>query len=202
MLAAAASPVGGAMHPAALADELGRALPAGALATFDGGHTTFWSNDLTPALEPRTRFHEPGMGHLGFGLPAALALQARFPDRAVVGITGDGAFGFTMAELDTARRHGLRAVQVIHDNASWGVIHLAQDRSGFELGTALEGSDYAAVARALGCHGERIDRPDQVAPALDRALSSGLPAVIDARVAFVPHPGMPRFAAAGSPPAQ
>jgi acetolactate synthase-1/2/3 large subunit len=187
------------MHPAALADALGRALPADALVTFDGGHTTFWGNDLTPALEPRTRFHEPGMAHLGFGVAAALGLKARFPERPVVNITGDGAFGFTMAELDTARRHGLTAVHVIHDNASWGVIRLAQERSGFDLGTDLDGADYAAVARALGCHGERIDRPDQAAPALGRALDSGLPAVIDARVAFVPHPGMPRFAAAGMP---
>jgi acetolactate synthase-1/2/3 large subunit len=187
------------MHPAALADELGRALPRDALVAYDGGHTTFWSNDLTPALEPRSRFHEPGMAHLGFGLPCALALKALHPGRAAVNITGDGAFGFTMAELDTARRLGLAAVTVIHDNASWGVIRLGQSRGGFELGTDLEGTDYAAVARALGCHGERIERPEQVAPALERALASGLPAVIDARVAFVPHPGMRRFAAAGAP---
>jgi acetolactate synthase-1/2/3 large subunit len=187
------------MHPAALADALGRALPDDALAVYDGGHTTFWSNDLTPALEPRTRLHEPGMGHLGFGLPAALALKARFPDRAVVNVTGDGAFGFTMSELDTARRHGLAAVTVIHDNAAWGVIRFAQERGGFELGTELEGTDYAAVARALGCHGERVERPEEVAPALERSLASGLPAVVDAHVAFVPHPGMRRFAAAGNP---
>ena len=79
------------------------------------------------------------MAHLGFGLPAALALKARYPDRAVVNITGDGAFGFTMAELDTARRHGLAAVTVIHNNESWGVIRFGQGRGGFELGTALEG---------------------------------------------------------------
>jgi thiamine pyrophosphate-dependent acetolactate synthase large subunit-like protein len=196
---AAAQPIDGVMHPAALADELGRALPRDSLVAYDGGHTTFWSNDLTPALAPRTRFHEPGMGHLGFGIPCALALKATFPRRPVVNITGDGAFGFTMAELDSARRHGLPAVHVIHDNQAWGVIRLGQSRSGFDLGTALDGADYAAVARGLGCHGERVERPDEVAPALDRALASGLPAVIDARVAFVPHPGMRRFAGAGSP---
>jgi thiamine pyrophosphate-dependent acetolactate synthase large subunit-like protein len=196
---AGARPVDGVMHPAALADALGRALPRDALVNYDGGHTTFWSNDLTPAHEPRTRLHEPGMGHLGFGVPAALALKARFAERTVVNITGDGAFGFTMAELDTARRHGLAAVHVIHDNQSWGVIRMAQGMGSFELGTGLEGTDYAAVARALGCHGETVTRPEEVAPALDRALASGLPAVIDARVAFVPHPGMRRFAAAGTP---
>ena len=123
---------------------------------YDGGHTTFWSNDLTPALEPRTRFHDPGMAHLGFGLPYALALQAAHPGRPVVNVTGDGAFGFTLAELDTARRLGLPVVTVIHDNAAWGVIRFGQERAGFELDTALEGTDYAAVARAFGCHGERV----------------------------------------------
>ena len=187
----------GLMHPAALARELGDALPGDSLVAYDGGHTTFWSNDLTPATEPRTRFHEPGMAHLGFGLPYALALKALFPDRPAVNITGDGAFGFTLAELDTARRYGLPAVSVIHNNAAWGVIRLGQRIQEFELGTDLGGTDYAAIARAFGCHGEQIERVEEVAPALRRALDSGLPAVIDARVGFEPHPGMKRFAAAG-----
>jgi thiamine pyrophosphate-dependent acetolactate synthase large subunit-like protein len=187
----------GAMHPAALADALGRALPADALVVYDGAHTSFFSNDFTPALAPRTRFHEPGMGHLGFGIPYALALKGRFPERAVINITGDGAFGFTVAELDTARREGLAAVHVIHDNSAWGVIALGQRKAGFSLDTDLEGTDYVAIAAAFGCHAERITRPDEVAGALERALASGLPAVIDARTRLVPHPGLPRFGAAG-----
>ena len=185
------------LHPAALTVALAAALPADALVVYDGGHTTFWSNDLIPATEPRTRFHEPGMAHLGFGTPYANALSLLHPDRPVVQITGDGAFGFTIAELDTARRLGLRPVHVLHDNAAWGVIRLGQSRAGFELGTGLAGTDYAAVARAFGCHGERITRNEEIAPALDRAFASGLPAVIDAVVALAPHPGLPRFAAAG-----
>jgi acetolactate synthase-1/2/3 large subunit len=196
-LHALADTPGDAMHPAALAEEIGAALPPDSLVAYDGGHTTFWSNDLTPALDPRTRFHEPGMAHLGFGVPYAHALKLLFPDRAVLNITGDGAFGFTLQELDTARRHGIAAVHVIHNNEQWGVIRVGQERAGFELGTALEGADYAEIARAFGCHGERISRREEVAPALAGALSSGLPAVIDARVRFEPHPGLPRFAAAG-----
>lgn len=187
----------GPMHPARLALAIGEWLPDDALAVYDGGHTTFWSNDLTPAREPRTRFHDPGMAHLGFGLPYALALQAGNPGRPVVNITGDGAFGFTLAELDTARRHGLPVVTVIHDNAAWGVIRFGQQRAGFELDTSLEGTDYAAVARAFGCHGERVTELAEVAPALDRALASGLPAVVDVETCFVPHPSLPRFAAMG-----
>lgn len=185
------------MHPAVLAEELGRALPADALVAYDGAHTSFWTNDLTPALAPRTRFHEPGMGHLGFGLPYAIALKAEFPDRAVVNVTGDGALGFTLPELDVARRAGIAAVTVVHDNQAWGVIALGQGKAGFELGTSLEGTDYVAIARAFGCHAESVARPGEVGPALERALASGLPAVIDARVRFEPHPQMGRFAAVG-----
>lgn len=185
------------VHPAVLAAELGRALPADALVTYDGAHTSFFSNDFTPATTPRTRFHEPGMGHLGFGIPYANALKAAFPDRPVVNITADGAFGFTLQELDTARRYGLNAVHVIHNNSAWGVIRLGQKRAGFELGTDLAGTDHVAIARAFGCHAERIERREDVAPALQRALAAGAPAVIDVTTRLVPHPGLPRFGAAG-----
>jgi acetolactate synthase-1/2/3 large subunit len=137
------------------------------------------------------------MAHLGFGLPYALALQVAHPGRTVVNVTGDGAFGFTLAELDTARRHGLPVLTVIHDNAAWGVIRFGQARAGFELDTALEGADYAAAARAFGCHGETVTNAAEIRPALDRALASGLPAVVDVQTRFVPHPALPRFAAMG-----
>jgi acetolactate synthase-1/2/3 large subunit len=185
------------LHPAILAEVLGQALPADALVTYDGAHTSFFSNDFTPAREPRTRFHEPGMGHLGFGIPYANALKAAFPDRPVVNLTADGAFGFTVQELDTARRYGLNAVHVIHNNSAWGVIRLGQKRAGFELGTGLDGTDHVAIACAFGCHAERVTTRDEIVPALERALASGRPAVIDVTTRLVPHPGLPRFGAAG-----
>jgi thiamine pyrophosphate-dependent acetolactate synthase large subunit-like protein len=185
---------GAAMHPAALAKVLGEALPPDALAVFDGGHTTFWSNDLTPVQAPRTRFHDPGMSQLGFGLPYALALQRLYPGRPVVNITGDGSFGFTLQELDTARRARLPVMTVIHNNAAWGIIRAGQRAApDFEFGTALEGTDYAAIARGFGCHGETVQAVDEVGPALQRAMASGLPAVIDCATRFVPHPCMPAF---------
>ena len=187
----------GIMHPAQLARALGLALPDDALVVYDGAHTSFWSNDLTPVTASRTRFHDPGSGHLGFGVPYANALALLEPDRPVIDITGDGAFGFSVAELDTAVRYGLSVVHVIHDNQSWGVIAASQKRLGFALGTDLEGTDYAAIARGFGAHGERITSPGEVAPALARALAHDGPAVIDARVHFVPHPGLPRFGAMG-----
>ena len=188
------------MHPAQLARALGEALPEDALVVYDGAHTSFWSNDLTPVFGPRTRFHDPGSGHLGFGVPYAHALALLEPERPVVDITGDGAFGFSVAELDTAVRSGLSVVHVIHDNQAWGVIAQSQKRLGFELGTGLEGTDYAAIARGFGAHGEHVVAPEEVAGALERALAAGGPAVIDARVRFDPHPGMPRFGAMGRQP--
>ena len=193
-LAAMAQEPHDVMHPAALAEAVGAALPAGALVVFDGGHTTFWSNDLTPVDRVRTRFHEPGMSHLGFGLPYAMALQLAHPGLPVFNITGDGSFGFTMNELDSARRHALPVITIIHNNESWGIIRAGQrNQGGFELGTGLEGSDYAAIARGFGCHGETVTRADETAGAIGRALAAGKPAVLDCRTRFVPHPCMPGF---------
>ncbi|SIQ43221.1 acetolactate synthase-1/2/3 large subunit [Rhizobium sp. RU35A] len=186
---------GAVMHPARLGRALGRLMPENALVAYDGGHTSFWSNDLTPALEERTRFHEPGMCQLGFGTPYAVALKLLHPERQVFNICGDGAFGFTLAELDTARRYGLPIVNIIHNNASWGVIQMGQRKTyDFSFGTDLEGIDYAQVARGFGCHGEVVRREEELAPALERAAASGLPAVIDCRVRFEAHPSMPHFA--------
>lgn len=197
VLADLAAQPGAPMHPAALAAAIGAALPADALAVYDGGHASFWSNDLTPVAEPATRFHDPGLCQLGFGLPYALALKAARPERPVFLLTGDGSFGFAAAELDTARRHRLPVVSIIHNNAAWGVIGLSQKRQNFALGCDLDGTDYAAIARGFGCHGEIVTSPDAVAPAIRRALESGLPAVLDCRVRFEPHPCMPAFGRMG-----
>ncbi len=182
------------MHPAALARAIGQALPADALVVYDGGHTTFWSNDLTPVHVPRTRFHDPGMCQLGFGLPYALALQRLEPRRPVIHITGDGSFGFTLQELDTARREGLPVVTIVHNNEAWGIIRAGQKNTyGFELGSSLAGTDYAAIAQGFGCHGAQVQRAEALAPALNHALALQLPAVLDCRTRFVPHPCLPAF---------
>lgn len=192
-LAADTAPV---MHPAALAKALAELIPPDSLIVYDGGHTSFWSNSFTPALRSRTRFHEPGMAQLGFGIPYANALAALEPATTVVHITGDGSFGFTLPELDTARRYGLRAVHVVHNNEAWGVIQASQQRAGFALGTELDGTDYAAVARGFGCHGERVENWADLAPAFARALDAPRPAVLDVRVRFERHPMFSAFEAA------
>lgn len=193
-LADAAGSAAPVMHPAALAQSIAAALPRDAIAVYDGGHTTFWSNDFTPVHATRTRFHDPGMSQLGFGLPYALALQLQHPDKPVFNITGDGSFGFSLQELDTARRYRLPVITIIHNNAAWGIIRAGQKAQlDFELGTSLADTDYAAIARGFGCHGATVNQPGELAPALAQALASGLPAVIDCHTQFVPHPCMPSF---------
>ena len=182
------------MHPASVAQEIAGFIPRESLVTFDGGHTSFWSNDFTPVYDAQTRFHDPGMSQLGFGTPYAAALKLHYPDKPVFNIIGDGAFGFTVAELDTARRYGLPIVNIIHNNASWGIIKAGQRKAfDFSLGADLIGTNYADIAKGFGCHGEVVTRVEDVKPALRRALDSGLPAVVDCRVRFEAHPAMPNF---------
>jgi acetolactate synthase-1/2/3 large subunit len=134
------------------------------------------------------------MSQLGFGLPYAISLQLQHREKPVFNITGDGSFGFSLQELDTARRYRLPVINVIHNNESWGIIRAGQRKQlHFELGTSLAATDYAAIARGFGCHGETVGRADELAPAVDRARASGLPAVIDCRTEFVPHPCMASF---------
>ena len=193
-LAVMASETAAPMHPAALAQAVGQALPADALVVFDGGHTTFWSNDLTPVHAVRTRFHDPGMSQLGFGLPFAMALAHQHPGRMVVNLTGDGAFGFTLQELDSARRNGLPVINIVHNNAAWGVIRAGQRKSlDFEFGTSLADTDYAAIARGFGCYGEVVTDANDIPAALERARASDLPAVLDCRTHFLSHPAAPAF---------
>ena len=177
-----------------LAQAVARAMLADALALFDGGHTRFWSNDFTPVLRPRTRFHEPGRCQLGFGLSQALALQLLQPGKVVFNLTGDGSFGFTLQELDSARRLRLPVVAVMHNNAAWRIIRAGQRTlGGFELGCDLSGTDHAAIGRGFGCHGEVAHPVAEVGPAITRALANGLAAVVDAHCRVEPHPSMPEF---------
>ena len=125
---------------------------------------------------------------------AAIIPIVAIPVALVGSFMGVLAFGFTLNELDTARRHGLPVITIVHNNAAWGVIRMGQKAGmNFEMGTALEDTDYAAIARGFGCHGEVVTRAGDVAAALQRAIASGLPAVLDCRTKFLPHPAVGQF---------
>lgn len=95
-------------------------------------------------------------------------------------MNGDGAFGINAMEIDTAVRHGAKAVFIVSNNAAWNIERHDQDFNygGRIVGTTLRHSDYAAMARALGAHGERVENPADLVGAIRRGLANA-PAVID-----------------------
>ena len=98
----------------------------------------------------------------------------------MISVNGDGAFGINAMEIDTAVRHGAKAVFIVSNNAAWNIERYDQEFNygGRVVGTTLRHSDYAAMARALGAHGERVEDADDLAGALARALKNA-PALID-----------------------
>ncbi len=119
-------------------------------------------------------------GCLGVGVPFAVAAALAFPGRQVISINGDGAFGINAMEIDTAVRHGAKAVFIVSNNAAWNIERFDQEFNygGRVVGTVLRHSDYAGMAVALGAHGERVEKPEDLAGALRRALDNA-PALID-----------------------
>ncbi len=118
-------------------------------------------------------------GCLGVATPFAIAAALAYPDSPVVAVTGDGAFGITATEIDTAVRHGAKIVVIVSNNRAWNIERYDQaENYGLVAGTELGDCDYAALARSLGAHGERVTDPDALEAALKRALDHA-PAVVD-----------------------
>ena len=113
------------------------------------------------------------------GVPYGIAASLAFPDRTVVVATGDGAFGFNAIEIDTAVRHKAPVVIVVANNGAWQIeVHDQTVTHGKVVGTKLQFSDHAAMARAFGMYGERVENEAELGPALDRAFANR-PALVD-----------------------
>jgi thiamine pyrophosphate-dependent acetolactate synthase large subunit-like protein len=176
------------VHPGWLAREVARFADEQAPCTFvsDGGDSVVWGIAFSKAHRPGTNlFIGSAMGTLGIGLPFAIAARAARPDEPVFCFTGDGAFGFSAIELDTAARHRLPVVVVVMNNGGWGdVRHEQRMWYGEEAdrGAILSGMRYDLLAEAVGGHGERVTEPEELRPALERALKAteqGTPSVVD-----------------------
>jgi acetolactate synthase I/II/III large subunit len=167
----------GKIHPAAIFDAI-RALAApDHVAVADGGDLLSFAR---VGLESRTYLDAGAFGCLGVGVPFAIAAALAFPGRQVISVNGDGAFGLNAMEIDTAVRHGAKAVFIVSNNAAWNIERYDQEANygGRVVGTTLAHSDYAAMARALGAHGERVEDPADLPAALERALANA-PALVD-----------------------
>jgi acetolactate synthase-1/2/3 large subunit len=126
---------------------------------------------------------DPGpLGTLGVGMPFALAAQASHPDKRVMIVYGDGSFGLNGFEYDTAVRHNLPVLGILGNDGAWGQMMRPQGAVyGWDRlqGTLLNFTRYDKVVEALGGHGELVERPEEIRPALDRAADSGKPALVN-----------------------
>jgi acetolactate synthase-1/2/3 large subunit len=168
----------GRMHPRCIFDAIAEVAAPDYVAIADGGDLlSFARIGLAPA---RTYMDAGAFGCLGVGVPFGVAAALAFPERQVISVNGDGAFGINAMEIDTAVRHGAKAVFIVSNNAAWNIERYDQEANygGRVIGTTLRHSDYAAMARALGAHGERVEQPGELPGALARALERA-PAVVD-----------------------
>ena len=125
----------------------------------------------------------PTSGTMGYGLPAAIAAKLKYPERSVVAFAGDGCFQLTSQEFATAVQYRAPVVLVIVNNGVHGTIRMHQERDypGRVIATDLVNPDFAALARACGGHGETVGATEEFAPAFERAMASGKPAIIEVK---------------------
>lgn len=175
----------GDINPGQVVQEVRDFFPRDGVLVMDGGCTSLWTASFHPIYEPRSYLYTVKFGHLGTGLPYAIGAKMAAPERPVYLITGDGALGFNIQELETARRHDVQITVIVICDQGWGMERPSQMMGG--VGGLIEtelytGARYDLVAEALGCYGEKVDDPAQLRPALERATESGLPALIQVMV--------------------
>ncbi len=169
------------LHPMRLYAELGKVLDRDAIVVGDGGDFVSYAGRMIDSYEPGCWLDPGPFGCLGTGPGYALAAKLAHPERQVVLLVGDGAFGFSGMEFDTLARHGVNVVGVMGNNGIWALEkHPMEFLYGYSVAAELRpGTRYDEVVAALGCHGELVERPDELRPALERALAAGLPALVN-----------------------
>ncbi len=154
-------------------------LPKDAIVCNGAGNYAGW-------LHRHHRFHTfaaqlaPTSGSMGYGVPAAVLAKRQYPERVVVAFAGDGCFLMNGQEFATAVQYDAAIIVVVIDNGQYGTIRMHQEREypGRVVGTQLRNPDFATYAKAFGGHGERVERTADFAPAFERALASGKPAIL------------------------
>jgi acetolactate synthase-1/2/3 large subunit len=174
------------IHPLQLIREVRQFFPRNAISVVDGGNTAVWCLYLNRVYEPNTYLNcvAGDSGHLGAGIPYAIAAKLAAPSKQVYCITGDGAFGFNIQELETASRLKLPVIFIVINDLAWGMIKSGQTLVYGKRYIGVDFSDirYDKVAQAMNCYGERVVEPSEIKPALQRAVDSRLPAVLDVEI--------------------
>jgi len=176
-------PIPGKLQYAQIVKWLSDRLPEDAIMCGGAGNFSGWVHRFFRYKGFRTQLGSTN-GSMGCGLPAAVAAKLAAPQRTVVAVTGDGDFLMNGQELATAAQYGAAIVVLVVNNGMYGTIRMHQEREypGRISGTELKNPDFAAYARAFGGHGELVEATAQFAPAFERALASGKPALIELRI--------------------
>ena len=169
------------LHPMRLYAELAKVLDRDAIVIGDGGDFVSYAGRVIDSFKPGCWLDPGPFGCLGTGPGYALAAKLAHPDRQVVLLLGDGAFGFSGMEFDTLARHGVNVVGVMGNNGIWALEkHPMEFLYGYSIAAELRpGTRYDQVVQALGCYGELVERPQDVVPALERAFGAGVPALVN-----------------------
>jgi acetolactate synthase-1/2/3 large subunit len=169
------------LHPMRVYGELIGMLDRDAIVVGDGGDFVSYAGRVLDSYRPGCWLDPGPLGCLGCGPGYALAAKLARPERQVVLLLGDGAFGFAGMELDTLARHGVAVLAIVGNNGIWGLEkHPMEALYGYSVAAELRpATRYDHVAEALGCHGELVSTPAELRPALDRALASGQPALVN-----------------------
>jgi len=171
------------IKPQRLIAEIATTAPHDAIFICDTGTCTAWTARHLPIGEQQRYTLSSSLASMAFALPGAIGAQLLYPDRAVIAVAGDGAFAMLMADFVTATRYGLPIVCVVLNNDKLGFIAMEQEAKGLpEHSIDLLNPDFVAFARACGGVGFRIEEPSEIVPALEKALASEKPSLLDVRV--------------------
>jgi acetolactate synthase-1/2/3 large subunit len=183
------------MNPERILADLRQALPRNSLICTDVGWNKNGLAQQYPVYEPGSIFTPGGFATMGFGSPAALGVKLAMPDRVVVALVGDGGFGQNPAALATAFTDDIAVIWVIMNNHAFGTIAgLELAHFGTTFGTVFEkdgissSPDFAAIARAYGVEGVRIESAAELKPAIEKAIQMKRPVVIDVYMKNIPTP--------------
>ena len=179
------------IHPLRLCKEVRDFIDRDAILVVDGQEILNYGRQSIPTFNPRHRINSGTFGIMGVGMPFGVGAKVAHPDKQVVVLHGDGSFGLNAMELDTATRHKLPVIVVISLNGGW-TADPKKEKPGRDLGYTR----FDLFAQSLGCHGEQVERPEDIGPALQRAkekIKDGRPALVNVVTDFTARATTVRF---------
>jgi len=179
------------IHPLRLCKEVRDFIDRDAILVVDGQEILNYGRQSIPTFLPRHRINSGTFGTMGVGMPMGVGAKAAFPDKQVIVLHGDGSFGLNCMELDTATRHKLPIIVVVSLNGGW-TADPKKEKPGRDLGYTR----FDLFAQSLGCHGEQVEKPEDIRPALERAknaIKNGKPALVNVVTDFTARAVTVRF---------